>query len=47
MGGDDLVMRGLKIVSEEFNSLLSRRSKITFEYYQALKNKKNWKESIQ
>ena len=29
MGGDDLIIRGLKIVAEEFNSLLSRKSKIT------------------
>ena len=33
MGGDDLINRGLKIVAEEFNSLLSRRNKINFEDY--------------
>ena len=44
MGGDDLIIRGLKVVAEEYNSLLSRKSKITFEDYSVLKNKKNWKE---
>ena len=47
MGGDDLIIRGLKIVADEFNSLLQRRSKITFEDYESLKSKRNWKESIQ
>ena len=47
MAGDELTSRGLKMVADEYSTLLQRRIKIYFDCYEKIKNKKNWKEVIQ
>jgi len=46
MRGDELTIRGLKIVADEYNTLLQRRIKISFDYYEEIKKLNNWKETI-